>query len=266
MDESRGGPAAATFLGHISELRRRLILSLLAILAGSAACFALYDPIVRFVAAPLESIPLSRGDAFLFVGTVFEAFLVKFKVSIAAGFAATLPIHAYNAAAFVFPGLRRRERRVVGWSLAASAALAAAGFYFGYYRIVPAMIQVLTSPSFLPGRVDYLLGFERNVFFVLGFLAAVLAVFQLPLLLLALLALNVLSRKAVLRASRYVIVGIFALAAIVTPSPDMVSQLMLAVPLIALYFLAILAARILRLGERPEERPDNQTREGRCSG
>jgi sec-independent protein translocase protein TatC len=254
MDEPRGERGAATFLGHLAELRRRLIFSLAAMLAGGIACFALYDPIIGFLEAPLSSVPAARGGAFLFVGTVFEAFLVKFKVAISAGFLATLPFHLFNIAAFVFPGLRKRERRILGWSLAAAAALAAAGFYFGYYRLIPAMIEVLTSPSFLPGRVDYLLGFEKNIFFVLGFILAVLVVFQLPLLLVILLALNVLSRKAVLAASRFVVVGIFALAAVVTPSPDMVSQLMLAIPLIALYFLAILAARIFRLGE------------GRCSG
>ncbi len=183
--------------------------------------------------------------------------MVKFKVSLYAGFAATLPFHLYNIAAFVFPGLRPRERRIVAWSLAASGVLIAAGFYFGYYRLIPAMIEVLTGPSFLPGRVDFLLGFERNIFLVIGFILAVLVVFQLPLVLLVLLALNVLSRRSVLKASRYVVVGIFALAAIVTPSPDMISQLMLAIPLIALHFLAILAARIMRLGEGAEE--------GRCS-
>lgn len=191
--------------------------------------------------------------AFLFVGTVFEAFMVKFKVSLYAGFVATLPIHLYNIAAFVFPGLRDRERRVVAWSLAASGLLIAVGFYFGYYRLIPAMIEVLTGPSFLPGRVDFLLGFEKNIFLIFGFIMAVLVVFQLPLLLLALLALDVLSRRAVLGASRYVVVGILLLAAVITPSPDMISQLMLAVPLIALHFLAILTAKVLRLGERREE-------------
>lgn len=242
-----------TFLEHLSELRRRLIYSLLAILAGGVACFILYDPIVEFLEAPLKAVAGPGNEAFLFVGTVFEAFMAKFKVSLYAGFAATLPFHLFNAAAFVFPGLSPGERRVVAWSLAASAALIAAGFYFGYYRLIPAMIEVLTSPAFLPGRVDFLLGFERNVFLVIGFIAAVLAAFQLPLLLLALLALNVLSRRSVLKASRYVVVGIFILAAIITPSPDMISQLMLAVPLIALYFLAILAAKVLRLGEGPRE-------------
>lgn len=174
-------------------------------------------------------------------------------MSLYAGFAATLPFHLYNAAAFIFPGLRARERRIVVWSLAASGALIAAGFYFGYYRLVPAMIEVLTGPSFLPGRVDFLLGFEKNIFLVIGFILAVLVVFQLPLLLLVLLALGVLSRRSVLKASRYVIIGIFLLAAIVTPSPDMISQLMLAIPLIALHFLAILVAKALRLGEVPGE-------------
>jgi sec-independent protein translocase protein TatC len=251
MGEPRVEGRSMTFLGHLAELRRRLILSLLALLAGSVACFAFYDPVVGFLKAPLESIPGGREEAFLFVGTVFEAFLVKFKIALAAGFVATLPIHLFNIAAFVFPALRPRERRIIGWSLAASTALAAAGFYFGYYQIIPAMIRVLTSPSFLPGRVDYLLGFEKNVFFVFGFILAALVVFQLPLLLLILLALNVVSRRAAIKASRYVVVGIFALSAVVTPSPDMISQLMLAIPLIALYFLAILAAKVLRLGERP---------------
>jgi len=254
MDDARSSGEAMTFLAHLAELRRRLILSLLAILVGSVACFVLYGPIVDFLKAPIQSIAGPGGEAFLFVGTVFEAFLVKFKVSIAAGFVATLPVHLFNTAAFVFPGLMSREKRIIAWSLAASTVLAATGFSFGYFKLIPAMLELLASPSFFPGGVDFLLGFEKNIFFVVGFILAVMIVFQLPLLLLVLLALDVLSRKATLRASRYVVVGIFVLSAVVTPSPDMISQLMLAIPLIALYFLAILTARILRLGE------------GRCSG
>jgi sec-independent protein translocase protein TatC len=238
-----------TFLEHAAELRRRLISSVIAVLGGSIVCFIFYDPIIEFLQSPLESVMKTENGAFLFVGTVFEAFIVKFKLSIYSGVVSTTPIHLFNIAAFVFPGLRLREKRIVAWSLAASAVLAATGFYFGYYHIIPAMIELLTSSSFLPGRVEFLLGFEKNIIFVVGFLFAVLIVFQLPLLLLILLALNILSRRAVLRSSRFVVVGIFVLAAIVTPSPDMISQLMLALPLIALFFLAILAAKILHLGD-----------------
>lgn len=238
-----------TFLEHAAELRRRLIFSLLAALAGSVACFILYDPIITFLQAPLEVVGKDKSDAFLFVGTVFEAFIVKFKLSIYAGFVITTPVHLFNIAAFVFPGLKRREKRTILWSLAASTFLVAFGFYFGYYRIIPAMLEILTSPSFTPERVGFLLGFEKNITFIVGFVFAVLIVFQFPVLLLILFALGILSRRSVLRSSRFVIVGIFVLAAVVTPSPDMVSQLMLALPLVALFFLSLFVAKILHLGD-----------------
>jgi sec-independent protein translocase protein TatC len=238
------------FLSHLIELRRRVIASLLALSAGGVACFLAYDPIAGFLMAPLEGLGVggARGEL-LYATSIFEAFMVKFKVSLIAGFIVTFPFHAYNCLRFVFPGLRPRERRIIGYSLSAALVLTLAGFYFGYYRIIPAMVGILTAPSLLPARIGYLLGYERNLFFLLDFLLVMLVVFQLPLILEVLLILNVLKRKAVFKAGRYVIVGILVLAAIVTPSPDMVSQLMVAIPLTALYFIAILAAKIFRFGE-----------------
>jgi sec-independent protein translocase protein TatC len=245
-DDERRKP----FLRHLIELRRRVITSLLALLAGGIVCFLAYDAIALFLMAPLEGLAVgnSRGEL-LYATSIFEAFLVKFKVSLIGGLILTFPFHVYNCLRFVFPGLRPRERRIIGASLSAALVLTLAGFYFGYYHIIPAMVSILTTPSLLPARIGYLLGYERNIFFLLDFLLVMLVVFQLPLILEVLLILNVLKRKAVFRAGRYVIVGILVLAAVVTPSPDMVSQLMVAIPLIALFFLAILAAKIFRFGE-----------------
>ncbi len=238
------------FLSHLIELRRRLVASLLALLAGSVACFLAYDPIARFLMAPLEGLGVGGpGGELLYATSIFEAFMVKFKVSVVAGLILSFPFHAYNCLRFVFPGLRPRERKIVGATLCAALVLTFAGFYFGYYHIIPAMVGILTSPALLPGKVGYLLGYERNTFFLLHFLLAMLLVFQLPLIMELLLILKVLKRRAVLKAARYVVVGIFVLAAIVTPSPDMVSQLMVAIPLIALFFLAILAAKVFKFGE-----------------
>jgi sec-independent protein translocase protein TatC len=122
------------------------------------------------------------------------------------------------------------------------------GSYLAYFKIVPLAINFLTNPYFVPQNVGFLLNYQTNIFYVLSFILWAVLALQTPLLMEILLVLNVLQRKQVLRASRYIIVGIFILAAIITP-PDFISQLGVALPLLFFYFLALLIAKIFKFGE-----------------
>jgi sec-independent protein translocase protein TatC len=106
----------------------------------------------------------------------------------------------------------------------------------------------LTNPRFLPQGVGVLLNYQTNVFYILTFMLWAVLALQMPLLMEILLALNILQRKQVLRASRYIVVFIFVISAIITP-PDVISQLGIALPLIFFYFLALLIAKIFKFGE-----------------
>lgn len=237
-----------TFLEHAEELRRRVIVSLAAALVAAAVCYALHEAILDLLLAPLEPIRARLGEQQLYATSLFEGFLVRVKVALLAGVVVSLPVHGYNVVRFVFPALQPRERRVIAGSLAVSLALVCAGFLYGYYRVVPLSVEFLTGPGFVPERVGLLLSYDRNVFYLLQLLLVFALVFQMPVVLLLLLRAGVVTRRGLLRFSRFAIVGMFALAALVTP-PDVVSQISLALPMVGMFFLTILIARIFRLGE-----------------
>ncbi len=237
-----------TFLEHAEELRRRVIVSLAAAAVAAGVCYALHESILDLLLAPLEPIRARLGEQQLYATSLFEGFLVRVKVALLAGVVVSLPVHGYNVVRFVFPALQPRERRVIAGSLAVSLALVCAGFLYGYYRVVPLSVEFLTGPGFVPERVGLLLSYDRNVFYLLQLLLVFALVFQMPVVLLLLLRAGVVTRRGLLRFSRFAIVGMFALAALVTP-PDVVSQISLALPMVGMFFLTILIARIFRLGE-----------------
>ena len=239
-----------SLLDHLRELRQRILVSLIAAAALSIAAYVFFDPIVAFLFRPFREISaLSARDEILFVNSLFEGFVVRVKVSVLAGIVFSLPVHVYNIVRFVLPGLLKQERRVVLIFLAASFALIALSFYYGYYQVIPVSLRFLSGAGFIPAKVGILLNYGKNILVIFQFLLLTVLVFQLPLLLEVLLILNVISRRGLWRASRYVVVGIFVLAAIVTP-PDFVSQLCLALPLVALFFLALLVAKVFNFGRR----------------
>ena len=240
---------AMTLIEHIAELRRRLIVSLAAILLGAIGSFVFYQNIISLLAKPFEALGRGEAEEVLFVNTVFEAFLVKIKVALLSGVVASLPVHVFNLLRFVVPGLTRRERRGVVAAILSSSVLAVFGVYYGYTSVIPVSVAFLTAAGFVPDRVGLLLSFGSNVFYVLRFLLVTLLLFQVPVVLEVLMALQVLSRRALLKASRIVIVVIFVVSAVVTP-PDFISQLGLALPMIALFFLTLLVAKVFRFGER----------------
>ena len=109
-------------------------------------------------------------------------------------------------------------------------------------------LRFLTSSKFIPFNVGLLLNYTKNIFYILQFIFIALVIFQTPIILELLLISNVVKRKALLKMSKYIIILIFVLSALLTP-PDFISQVSLATPLIVLYFLTILIAKIFRFGE-----------------
>lgn len=248
VDESYLDEKTMHILDHIRELRQRAIYSVIALVLGAIVAFIFADYIVAFFTVQFESMTAESSlDARLFVGNVTEGFVVRLKLALIAGAVLALPAIFYNILRFVFPGLKRRERRATLVALIVGFVLGVGGFYYAYTQIVPISIQFLTGSEFIPERVGVLLNYAGNINFVLQLLLIAVVLFQLPVAMVMLMRLGVLTRKAALRASRYVMVAILLLSAILTP-PDVISQVFLAVPLIVLYFLAILVARIFRFG------------------
>jgi sec-independent protein translocase protein TatC len=236
-------------LDHITELRRLVIVSVVAVAVLSIASFAFYDRIIELLYRPLRVLEESGEESLLYINTIFEGFLTRLKVSVLAGFVLSFPVHLLNVIRFTFPGLSRRERRIVSVTLVCSAVFVVLSFLYSYYKIIPISIGFLTGEGFVPDRIGMLLSFSGNIFYILQFMLVALVVFQIPIILEVLMAMNVLSRRTLWRAARYLVVSFFVLAAIVTP-PDFITQLSLALPLTLLFFLTLLIAKICGFGSK----------------
>jgi sec-independent protein translocase protein TatC len=240
--------APRPFIEHVRELKKRLIVSIVGLLGASVLSYVFYDLIIDALFRPFGSVNSALSQGTLFVNTVVEGFLTRLRIALICGAVLSMPLHLFNAVRFVFPGLNATEKRVVSISLGASFILIVLSGYYGYFNVIPISIRFLMNAGFVPENVGVLLSFQRNVMYLFQFLLATLILFQIPVVLEVLLALNVVTRKALLRASRYVIVGTFVLSAVMTP-PDFVSQLSLALPLVVLYYLTIGLARLLGFGK-----------------
>lgn len=232
---------------HIRELRNLILVSMSSFIVCTIAAFIFSDKIIGLFTRQFDAVS-SAVESKLVVTTIIEGFSSQIKIAVYAGLILSSPVHILNTLRFVFPGLEKRQRRAIIWFLFASLVLIALGAYLAYFRIVPLAIGFLTNPYFVPKNVGYLLSYQTNIFYVFSFILWSLIALQMPLVMEILLMMNILKRKAVFKASRFIIVGIFLLAAIITP-PDFISQLGVALPLTALYFLAILIAKIFKFGE-----------------
>lgn len=206
-----------------------------------------FDQVIGVFLRLFAALDLGSSSA-VYVTKVFEGFVTKLKLSGLVGFVLASPWWMFEVLAFVFPGLKKREKKILAIGLLASVILAVFGVGFGYTVILPTSLAFLTGAGFIPEQAGMMLSYEHSVFYVVKFLVYSVVMFQLPVVLELLMVFNVVNRKALFRASRYVIVVIFVLSAIVTP-PDFISQIGLAGPLIVLYVVTILIAKLCKFGE-----------------
>jgi len=234
-------------IDHIRELRNIILVSMGAFILCMIAAFVFSDKIIGLFTRQFNTVS-SAVESKLVVTTIIEGFSSQIKIAVYAGLILSSPVHIFNILRFIFPGMEKRQRRAILGFLAASLVLITLGAYLAYFRIVPLAISFLTNPYFIPKNVGYLLNYQTNIFYVFSFILWSIIALQMPLVMEILLMMNILKRKTVFKASRFIIVGIFLLSAIITP-PDFVSQLGVALPLTFLYFLAILIAKIFKFGE-----------------
>ena len=236
LDDSK-----APLLDHLIELRKRLLWCLAALALAFFACLYVAKPIFAVLVQPL----IAAGQGKIIYTDIFEAFFVEVKVALFAALMITFPVLATQLWRFVAPGLYRKEKRALLPFLLMTPVLFGAGASFAYYIAMPYALRFLLSfqgdvggiqQEALPGVGNYLTFVTR---FIFGFGVA----FLLPIVLMLLERAGLVTREQLARSRRYAIVGAVAIAAVLTP-PDAVSQLMLAVPLYALYEFAILAIRL----------------------
>ena len=243
----------APLLDHLIELRGRLLKAILALSIAFCVCFYFADVIFGWLVLPLTQ-AFPEGEGRLIFTKLYEAFFVEIKVALFAAFCVSFPIIANQLWAFVAPGLYAKEKKAFLPFLLATPVLFAAGASLAYFVVMPLAFtwflgfQGTTGgipQEALPAMGDYL-------DLVMGFILAFGASFLLPVLLLLLNRAGIVSRAQLAGARRYVVVAIFILSAVITP-PDVISQLLLATPLILLFEGSLLIMRISEKREAAEQ-------------
>lgn len=238
---------------HLSELRKRLSISLVAIIVMFLACFSFWQPILAWMIEPLEAV-LPQGSSVIFTG-VQEPFFTAMKVAFFAGFILALPVVFWQFWLFVAPGLYDNEKRLVIPFVSAATLMFLMGGAFCYYLVVPIAFAFLVgfgSALFtaLPSIGEYV-GFFTKM--VVGFGLS----FEMPVVIFFFAKLGLVDDKALKDFFRYAIVIIFVVAGILTP-PDVLSQFLMATPLLILYGVSILVAKAVNPYIPPEEDEEDE--------
>ena len=231
---------------HISELRKRVSISLIAVSIGTILSFVFYPWIIDFLMTPFDPLMSSESDL-LFVYSIYEGFLTKLKTAVISGILFALPVCLYQGFRFIFPALSKKQKWGLLLSMIVSLGLAALGFFLSYEKIIPFSIHFLTQSEFVPQSVGQVLNFQKNIHYIIQLLFYFVLLFQLPLLLSVGMAMNLIKRRTLIQQYKVVIIGTFVLSALVTP-PDIVSQCGLAIPLLFLYLITIGIAKIFGWG------------------
>jgi len=236
-----------TFIEHLEDLRKRLLVSLIAVGIGFIICYLFSKEIFEFLMMPLHR-ALPSGATMIFT-TPAEAFFTYMKVGLLAGVFAASPIVLYQIWLFVAPALYSKEKKYVIPFVCSSTILFVGGAAFGYFVIFP-----LSAKFFMSFTTDFIQPAPRlkeSFSFCAMLLLTFGLTFELPIFILFLSKLGVLDARMLARNRKYVIILIFIVAAILTP-PDPLSQVMMAVPLVALYEVSIWVAKIF--GRKPKAR------------
>ncbi|USU06425.1 twin-arginine translocase subunit TatC [Sphingomonadaceae bacterium OTU29LAMAA1] len=227
----------APLLDHLIELRRRLLYCMAALVVAFGVSYFFAEDIFAFLVQPL----LSAGQKTVIYTQIFEAFFVKVKVAFFAAMMISFPVIANQLWQFVAPGLYRKEKRALLPFILATPVLFIGGAALAYYMAIPMALHFLLSFQGNVGGVNQeaLPAIGNYLSFVMQFLFAFGLAFLLPVLLMLLERAGIVTRTQLIAARRYAIVGATAIAAVLTP-PDLMSQVLLAVPLILLYEVAII--------------------------
>ncbi len=230
MAVSRDG--AMTVLEHLSELRRRLVLAGGAFLAAVIFSFSKLDVIREIIAGPVG------GISFIYISPP-EAFAAGLRLSVVVGFVLAFPVMVYQGLAFLLPGLYRREKKLFLGMLAGACMLFISGGLFSYYVFIPFIWRFflkLSSEQLQPCIIisDY-------VSFICSLTATLGLVFQIPLFAWILARMELITARVLQKQWKYALLVILAVSAVITP-PDIFSQLLMAIPLMILYELAVFVA------------------------
>jgi sec-independent protein translocase protein TatC len=233
----------ATFIDHLEELRKRLLYSIACVGILAALGFIFSRKLLDFL---IRTMPVKV--AYFFSPT--EAFMAQIKVAVFAGLFLAFPFILYQVWAFIAPGLTRKEKKVSRSYLVAGIFLFLVGLAFGYFILIPFGLKFLFS--FSTEYLQPLINVSKILSFMLWGLLGSGLLFQLPLIIFFMIKLNIVSLKTVAKHQAEAIVIILVAVAIITPSGDAFTMLLISLPLILLYELSIICAWLTSRKREPE--------------
>ncbi|SEJ23975.1 Sec-independent protein translocase TatC [Deinococcus reticulitermitis] len=248
-----GDLASAPLFDHLDELRRRLIISVLFLALGMAVAFVYRVQLIDLVKEPLNFSQMYREGKVKVVTLQLTApLMLSFNLSFWAGLALALPLMLTQVWAFISPGLYPHERRwALPFILGAGFAFLC-GVVFAFKLVLPAMVPFLVE--FLGSEVQPQLDLQDYIGRVVAIMASMGLAFELPILALILTRIGLVNHVMLRRGWRVALVIIMILAALITPTPDPVNMLIVALPLYALYELGVLLSRMFRVVPPEEDR------------
>ncbi|MBO6304726.1 MAG: twin-arginine translocase subunit TatC [Selenomonadaceae bacterium] len=221
-----------SLIKHLEELRYRIIRSLLAVFVGSAVSYYFIDIIMKYLTLPVGKLYYLQPS---------EAFFTYLKVAVAAGFLLALPVVFYHVWRFFLPALTTGERKVIAILVPISVLLFFIGLAFSFFFVLPAAVKFFMG--FGGEDLQAMFSVDRYFDFVLTFVLPFGFVFELPLVITILGKMGIIGSAFLAKHQRTVIFLSFVIAAIITPTPDVFTQSMLALPMILLYEVGFLIVK-----------------------
>ncbi len=226
-----------TFVGHLSELRKRLLRAIIALFITTAISFPFAEYIFNFLTAPAQDANLIFIEMTEMIGTYM-------KVSLAAGIVLAMPYLVYQLLMFISPALTRQEKKYVYLILPWITLMFVGGVAFGYFILIPPAVHFLMTFGSEIATPTIKIG--NYISIIARLLVSIGAVFETPVIILFLARLGIVTPKMLAAKRRHAIVVAFILAAIITPTFDPINQSLVAVPLIALYEMSIWMAKLIQ--------------------
>jgi len=240
----RAAPPTMTdqpLIGHLEELRRRLLVSGCAWLFGTLVCYAFAQQLFQAISAPLRS-ALPAGSSLVFIRAT-EPFFTYIKLAAMAGFLLSLPVIFWQIWAFVAPGLYQNEKRLAVPFVLASSACFGIGTWFGFGYVFPLVFRFLVGYGTDVGNINAMLSMGDYLSLSCRLLLAFGLIFELPIIVFFLTRLGLIDHIWLARRRRMALLLAFVIGAILTP-PDVVSQIAIAGPFVVLYEISIVVARL----------------------
>ena len=233
-DTAANDDGSMTLIAHLTELRSRLIKCLLAVAVGSGVGYYFIDDIMHYLTVPVGK---------LYYMQPAEAFFTYIKIAVVVGFLLALPVIFYHVWRFFLPALTRAERLVLGIVVPVSVILFFLGLAFSFFLVFPAAIMFFKG--FGNEELEALFSVNRYFEFVIMFVLPFGFVFELPLVITILGKLGFITSKFLKKYARIVIFLSFVIAAVISPTPDVFTQSMIALPMIVLYGVGYLIVRFV---------------------